>query len=232
MANTHSINLVGTSSQTLSKGDTPTLDFGTVDFTIEYWVKCASTSDTKNFLVNKWLNGGNRHGYTLGLTGDGYAQFALINGNDDTTIRAIGSTDLCDDTWYHIAGVRSGNNLYVYVNGIQVGNNTGVDNYNVNTSASFIIGARITGEGGYFTGKVDEVRAWRIARTTQEIADNYEIELTGSEDNLEGYWKLNNSLLDETANDNDLTNNNAATFSTDIPFGAPVAKARSQGYIF
>jgi len=43
--------------------------------------------------------------------------------------------------------------------------------------------------------------------------------LIGTETGLKGYWKLNDSLLDETTNNNDLTNVNSAVFSTDVPFG-------------
>ena len=51
------------------------------------------------------------------------------------------------------------------------------------------------------------------------------VELDGDEAGLVGYWKLNNSLLDETSNDNDLTNNNSATFSTDVPFSGSSIKS-------
>ena len=48
-------------------------------------------------------------------------------------------------------------------------------------------------------------------------------ELNGDEAGLVGYWKLNNSLLDETSNNNDLTNNNSATFSTTVaPIGGTI----------
>ncbi|MCF7836026.1 MAG: hypothetical protein K9M15_02800, partial [Candidatus Marinimicrobia bacterium] len=67
---------------------------------------------------------------------------------------------------------------------------------------------------------------WSDVRTAQEIADNWNTELNGDEENLVAYYKLNNSLLDETSNDNDLTNNNSCPFSTDVPWAdLPVATA-------
>jgi len=69
-----------------------------------------------------------------------------------------------------------------------------------------------------FDGLIDDVRVWNVERTATEIADNYNKELTGSETGLVGYWKLNSTLGDSTANNNDLTNNNGAIFSTENPF--------------
>jgi len=66
-------------------------------------------------------------------------------------------------------------------------------------------------------------KLWSDVRTPTEISDNYDSELVGNEAGLVGYWKFSNNGLDETANDNDLTNNNVATFSSDVPFDATVA---------
>jgi hypothetical protein len=39
-----------------------------------------------------------------------------------------------------------------------------------------------------FTGKMDEVRIWKVARTAQEIADNYKLILKGTEPGLVAYY--------------------------------------------
>jgi hypothetical protein len=39
-----------------------------------------------------------------------------------------------------------------------------------------------------FTGKIDEFRFWNVARTEQEIADNYKLILKGDEPGLVAYY--------------------------------------------
>src|SRR3990167_3130654 len=68
-----------------------------------------------------------------------------------------------------------------------------------------------------FDGLIDDVRVWSVFKTAEEIAASYNVELCCDETNLQGYWRLDNALTDLTTNTNDLTNNNSATFSVDIP---------------
>ena len=65
---------------------------------------------------------------------------------------------------------------------------------------------------------IDDVRLWSVVRTGTEINNNKSIQLLGTETNLNAYWRLNNNLVDKTANGNTLTNNGSAVFSTDTPF--------------
>ena len=70
-----------------------------------------------------------------------------------------------------------------------------------------------------FDGDIDEVRVWNDIRSEAELDDNYLTELVGDEANLQGYWKFNNDAgVGYTSNSNDLTNENTATFTTDVPF--------------
>ncbi len=46
------------------------------------------------------------------------------------------------------------------------------------------------GSGRYFTGDIDDVRIWSVARTDQEIADNFQTALLGNEAGLAAYYRL------------------------------------------
>lgn len=86
----------------------------------------------------------------------------------------------------------------------------------------FVIGSR-AGTFDFLDGKVDELRVWTIARTSEEIAANYNKELSGTEPGLVGYWKFNAELIDgkmkdESLHKNHLKLNNQPQFSTDTPF--------------
>ena len=125
--------------------------------------------------------------------------------------------------WYHVAVAYdlSAGTADFYVNGSQQGTQqSGGETVIDDNSSLLTIGRASETSGDYFDGKIDDVRIWNDIRTSTEISDNYKTELVGNEAGLVAYWKLNNSLLDETTNDNDLSNPNSASFSTDIP---PVA---------
>ena len=124
-------------------------------------------------------------------------------------------------TWYHLAITFDGTNDQVkaYVNGSQTGSTqTNVISSIYNTDTNFVIGANGIATSSFLDAKVDDVRVWSGVRTGTDISNDYSTELEGTESNLVSYWKMNDSLLDETTNNNDLTNNNSALFSIDVPF--------------
>jgi hypothetical protein len=124
------------------------------------------------------------------------------------------------NTWYHIAWTRSSSGIQkFYVNGSQIGTDQIDPGWLLEDSnQGLLIGKYKTGDPRYFDGKIDEVRIWNVVRTASEIADNYNKELVGNEPGLAAYYKLNNSALDETENNNDLTLVNNPVYSTDVPF--------------
>jgi hypothetical protein len=83
------------------------------------------------------------------------------------------------NTWYHLACVYDGVNMYMYVDGTldKVQAQTGSIS---TTNNPFGLG----GAGRNLNGQLDEVRIWSDARTGEEIRENMCRNLTGNEDNL------------------------------------------------
>src|SRR3989344_5667353 len=116
--------------------------------------------------------------------------------------------------WYHVAVTRTLTTTKFYVNGMQLSTN---NQFHTSTticdnSASFIVGQLGVTPDDYWNGKMDDLRIWNVARTPAEILANKDIELTGAEAGLMGYWKFNGNALDSSLNGSDLTNNNGVTF--------------------
>jgi len=225
--NTKSIELEKSSSQALSitDGDQTGLAI-TGDISIACWVKAESFISNNTIAGKEDYNNGD-YGYLLRVL-NGKVNFLYRSGSSNTRQR-ITSDALSTDTWYHIVATAdvSAQDINIYIDGslasmaAAVGSATSI----VNNNASFKIGIDSTSEfaAAYWDGLIDEVSVWSKELSSTEVSENYnsgngEI-LEGTETDLEGYWRFEDDLLDETSNDNDLTNNNSATYSTDIPFG-------------
>ncbi len=90
------------------------------------------------------------------------------------------------------------------------------------TASSFYIGAYgafPASAANVFDGDLDDIRIWS---EVHDDSSDFNCQIVGNETNLNAYWQFNdtsgNPLLDETANDNDLTNNGSVAFTTDLPF--------------
>ncbi|MBI4160711.1 MAG: LamG domain-containing protein [Candidatus Yanofskybacteria bacterium] len=232
-SNTYSVDLELGSSQYLSHTDTSVFDI-TGDMTIEAWVKLETAqSATVQTIVSKYLSAGNQRGYTAQVDKSGSnfrVKFIISNDGTSGYQRTI-NYELVVGTWYHVALVYTAASQQVefFVNGVSQGTGSGdtLPTSIYNNTAPFYVGAYQSGDLSEWDGLIDEVRIWNVARTSTQIANNYNIELVGNESGLQGYWKLNNNLNDETVNGNNLTNNNSAIFSTDVPsFAAELLKAR------
>jgi hypothetical protein len=227
--NTNSIDLERSSTQYayIDDGDQTGLDL-VDDYTIECWVKLESF--VKTAFVNKIdvSVGGPGYMFYLEDTEDRLYVQTYISLNSRFDIYAT-FTNTYVGSWVHLAAtldVSAGTGV-IYINGSAVSTTASGAGRGVGASTCrFIIGARGTDtQDNYMDGLMDEVRVWSDIRTAQEISDNYNKQLVGDEAGLVGYWKFNNSALDETANNNDLTLVNTPVYSTTVPFaGGSVIK--------
>jgi hypothetical protein len=123
---------------------------GTGDFTIEFWFRASNTNDNATILT----------------AGGIYFQFYNnqlwyfpYNGGAKIT-----SSTISTNTWYHVAGVRSGTTFYLFLGGTSQGTLTSV-------TAAVSNGAGYFGMNGIYpyTGYIDEMRISRMARYTSNF---------------------------------------------------------------
>lgn len=161
-----------TGSSYLEAPDNSDWNFGTGDFTIDFWTyRTAAQAPAyliKNSLLchdavggaGSWLlMAGNSQGDTFRF---GYTSFTDI---------LVGTTDIVDSTWYHIAVVRSGTTMYLFINGIE--EDTTTDGRNFDETSVLTIGASsnpsFRASDRNFNGYIDEVRISSVARWTTDF---------------------------------------------------------------
>ena len=135
---------------------------------------------------------------------NGKAEFNLSIAGNWTT--ATSAPIMQTGTWYHVAGVYSGDSIMIYINGVLRGLNI-VSGGMIPSTGNLCIGESPGWLGRSFNGRIDEVRFWNYGRTQSQITSTICSSLTGTEPGLVGYWKLDanngtNSAINSVAGGN------------------------------
>jgi hypothetical protein len=132
-------------------------------FTVETWMK-ASKFNERQGLINKTES--SEYGF---FVNGGVPAFMMHTGRGYDAVEADGPI-LKVDTWHHIAGVYTGTEVLLYVDGQRIGSRKTRGERRAN-DLPLIIGADVDGSGnptGHFIGVMDELRVSNIARYTGE----------------------------------------------------------------
>ncbi len=145
----------------LSISDTSELEFGTGDFTIDFWFNPNDLSAYQT-LFSKWGSGPTSNkGWAIHSTGSqGEILFQASNdGNSEIANLYSGSLlNISENSWHHIAVTRYGNNFSLYINGTRV-SSTSSSSTIYNNDREIRIGARDYGSSpDYSSGYFDEIR--------------------------------------------------------------------------
>ena len=194
------------------------------DFTLEAWMSTVTSRSGSNFYDGLGVVYADVPGSASDF-GTSILNGKLAFGTVDNTI--LSTTTVTSGTWVHMAAVRvrSTGTMRVVINGVEESTTTGNSTAMLTAPASIDIGGN-TIDSRYFKGKLDEVRAWNVARTTAEIAATMRMRLTGSEAGLVGYWRFDDGAgtvaLDSSpsANHGALGNGVASSRPTWSPSGA------------
>jgi hypothetical protein len=98
-------------------------------------------------------------------------------------------TGMMQDRWFHLAASFDGTKTHAFVNGVEIGTGLTITG-TLATAANqplYVGSAKLR---NYFTGSVDEVRIWNIARTQADIARDMGFRLVGNEPGLVGYYRF------------------------------------------
>jgi gliding motility-associated-like protein len=124
---------------------------------------------------------------------------------------AAAGVSLVANRMYHVAATYDGAMLKYYVNGCMTGSMPWTGNM-VQNNLVTAIGNMSTCQCEQFTGYIDEVRIWNVARTQAQIASNMlNLPSPATQTGLLGYWKFDGSY----------TNLQGNTAFDGVPMGSP-----------
>ncbi|MDT8394556.1 MAG: LamG-like jellyroll fold domain-containing protein [Bacteroidales bacterium] len=141
-------------------------------------------------------------GYMGFRSGSGDGEFYLIQLNNGVMECRLKSTTglheyvapantAIPQVWQHFAWVYDGSSVILYVNGVMNGSSSASGTFSSST-VPFGIGKSLLGGFNFvYGGRIDEVSVWDKALDQTEIQDMIDNELSGSEPNLQLYYKFN-----------------------------------------
>jgi hypothetical protein len=163
-------------SDKLQRPHSPLFEFGSGDFTIEFWARATSLSGTYTGVVGVWLGGNTASQNSWVVLLNSYNAtnkfgFSYSNGTSSSDI--IFNATTSTGSWDHYAVVRSGSTLYGFKNGnsqsLSSGSSTitgsitnGTEVLNIGTSGT-------AGGGTDFNGYLQDLRITRYARYTSNF---------------------------------------------------------------
>ncbi|MCC5805059.1 MAG: carboxypeptidase regulatory-like domain-containing protein [Opitutales bacterium] len=162
----------------------------TGDQTIEMWLKPADFDQRRNPWAKAYAGEGTMTQETNGTINYYFGTRGNNSGSSGVDFQSFNTgRSLPLGEWTHIALVRDLSNgvLRWYFNGQLINEADALFPAAVAGSLTAYIGR------GYvqrYSGEIDEVRVWNMARTSEDIADNFRNRLTGFENGLVGYWNF------------------------------------------
>ena len=184
----------------VDSGNRPALKI-TAEQTIEMWIKPAMRYEEERTADQQQIYGR--------ITEPGVIAESILLNSSGTLAYCYNSdtiefpNPIPSHSWTHIAVVRNRNKVTLLLNGEKVNEASITKVRSFGKRVHFFIGGK---NSFAYTGKIAELRLWNTAKLQQDILDKMQSPLSGNEEGLQGYWKLNETLgnmaIDSTPNAN------------------------------
>jgi len=143
------------------------------NFTVSAWVKTNVLDSGQHWI---WHNYGSNTNNLVNLTLDTSNKFITTfrDGSGNAAV-ATASPVLSTGQWYHVAGVRNGTTVKIYLNGAEQGTNTNSSLGTISVSDGTIPYIGVYADHGtfYWNGSIDEVRIYNRALSAGEVMSLY-----------------------------------------------------------
>lgn len=196
----YSLKFNGT-DQYLTFPDNPVFDFGTVDFSIAFWINVSSLPElNKEVVLLEKYNSFSGMGFRIvlrnnpiGSPTEGHTLELGFWGNDGIVSKRY-VHDFIEEKWYHLLiSYTNRGDCVVYKNSFSLGSFGTIGVGSISAPASLVFGAADDEFEGHhrrhFNGKLDDIRIYKgKALSPQEVAEIYNggsgLKLNGTEDGL------------------------------------------------
>ena len=164
-------------------------DLSGEEITIQYWFRGRSIQSAVrqqsggNYIVAGWNN---KH---------------IFSHDGGTTDGISAGTNLDDGRWHHLAmtwEIAATNGFRSYLDGKLVDQRDSAAEEIPFQNAALYFGA-FNGQGEFAEGELDEIAIWERALSESEIANGWNVPLTGNEEDLIGLWKFDDGTADDSA---------------------------------
>lgn len=191
----NALNFDGVDDRAVVQNSGSAFSFSTQNFTIECWFRANSAAALTNSraLINKWAFQTNIDNYGIFLN-NSRVVVAYGTGNQNPEFQS--TTILQENIWYHVALVREGGVMRLFLNGVLETTHNLLGTLNTNTlPLTFgFENTALNANTRHFNGAMDEIRIWSVARTNNEIANNWRNSVATNATNLLGYWRFDQGI--------------------------------------
>ena len=146
------IQFSSSSSQQLTSASTDIINFGTGDWTIEFWFNMTSGSTARMHALSCGPGSTNNIDFNFN---DGNAFWLYWNSGGSPNIIFGNDGDYGDGNWHHLMATRASGMVRVWVDGVHKGSNNYSSSTSMGQTASIYVGGK---NGVYWDGFLDEIR--------------------------------------------------------------------------
>ena len=193
---------------------------GTPDWTIECWFKTSLASSQQILVQKDGVSGSRQSQYDLMINASNQIQGVLSPAASSTgNQNFISSVTVTTNTWYHVAMVRSGSNITIFLNGVIVVGPTALTITMGNNTGPLSIGANGAG-ASYLNGYISNVRIVKgtAVYTAAFTPPQSILPSIANTQVLLNVTDSANFIKDNSPNNFTVTNNGTATWNASGPF--------------
>ncbi len=158
------------------------------DFTLSTWVKASTKPADYGPLAGQAYLQSGVNGFGLYVHNNGNVCFQLRLG--DNTYTPV-TTFPFDNQWHHLAAVREGATVMLYLDGVLKSTVAGVATALSSTRKFALAQVERAAWDFQYLGSMSDVRLWNRALPQAEIQETAGVRLSGQEPGLIAYWPLN-----------------------------------------
>lgn len=150
-------------------GTKTSFDFGTGDFTVEFWTKPIATAVTSGI----WYQSGFAESYYISST---YTNYYAIGPATGSTLYTTGWGTLATTSWYQLVASRISGTTYLYKNATLSTSGTDTTNYTHADSNYIILGALYGTPSNYYNGYYSVLKVYKgKGLTSTEVTANFNL---------------------------------------------------------